>query len=239
MHPCGCPRTPKSSATSHQLGPSRSAASRTATGTSRVQDPPRSTAPVARVVLGGALVPVPVVAGQSGHELLRVLVLDLGEEARGSATWASPPGTALTIHSGARSSPVGTTQHGQPPRHPASHAGGGQHQSPIVKRSELRHPAGVAVRVRPAGPADGNVLAEMLVVAAFWRPDGPSGDVQSVLARPELAHYVAGWPRPGDMGVVAEDGPPVGAAWLRLLPEQDPWCRRTEGEASGRSCSRR
>jgi len=42
------------------------------------------------------------------------------------------------------------------------------------------------------------------------------------LARPELAHYVTGWPRPGDMGIVAEDGPPVGAAWLRLLPEQDP-----------------
>ncbi len=62
----------------------------------------------------------------------------------------------------------------------------------------------------------------MLVAAVFWRPDGPSGDVASVLARPESAHYVTGWPRPGDMGVVAEDGPPVGAAWLRLLPEQDP-----------------
>lgn len=61
----------------------------------------------------------------------------------------------------------------------------------------------------------------MLVAAAFWRLDGPLGDVQSVLARPELAHYVSGWPRPGDLGVVAEDGPPVGAAWLRLLPEHD------------------
>ncbi len=79
----------------------------------------------------------------------------------------------------------------------------------------------MAVRVRPAGQADGDFLAEMLVAAAFWRSDGPVGDVQSVLARPELAHYVAGWPRPGDLGVVAEDGPPVGAAWLRLLPEHD------------------
>jgi len=86
----------------------------------------------------------------------------------------------------------------------------------------LGHSAGVAVRVRPAGPVDGDFLAEMLVAAAFWRPDGPIGDIQSVLARPELAHYVTGWPRPGDMGMVAEDGPPVGAAWLRLLPEQDP-----------------
>ncbi len=92
----------------------------------------------------------------------------------------------------------------------------------IVRRSGLRHCAGVAVRVRPAGPADGDFLAEMLVAAACWRPGGPIGDVQSVLAQPELAHYITGWPRPGDMGMVAEDGPPVGAAWLRLLPEQDP-----------------
>lgn len=44
-----------------------------------------------------------------------------------------------------------------------------------------------------------------------------------VLSRPELAHYVAGWPSPGDLGVLAVDGQqPVGAAWLRLLPESDP-----------------
>ena len=91
----------------------------------------------------------------------------------------------------------------------------------MVEPSALRHSAGVAVRVRPAGPADGDFLAELLVAAFFWRPDGPQGDVQSVLARPEVAHYVRGWPRVGDLGVVAEDGPPVGAAWLRLLPEHD------------------
>jgi len=61
----------------------------------------------------------------------------------------------------------------------------------------------------------------MLVAAFFWRPDGPAGDVESVLARPEVAHYVTGWAKPGDLGVVAEDGLPVGAAWLRLLPEDD------------------
>jgi len=85
----------------------------------------------------------------------------------------------------------------------------------------LRQSAGVSVRVRPAGPADDGFLAEMLVAAACWRLDGPVGDVRLVLARPELAHYVSGWPRPGDLGVVAEDGQPVGAAWLRLLPEHD------------------
>ncbi len=79
----------------------------------------------------------------------------------------------------------------------------------------------MSVRVRPAGPADDDFLAEMHLAAAYWRLDGPVGDVQSVLARPELAHYVSGWPRPGDLGVVAEDGPSVGAAWLRLLPGRD------------------
>jgi ribosomal protein S18 acetylase RimI-like enzyme len=63
----------------------------------------------------------------------------------------------------------------------------------------------------------------MLVAAAFWRPDRPSQSVGEVLNQPELAHYVAGWPRPGDLGVIAVDGQQsVGAAWLRLLPESDP-----------------
>ncbi len=52
------------------------------------------------------------------------------------------------------------------------------------------------------------------------RPDDPPLDV---LADPALAPYVAGWPRPGDLGVVAEDaGRPVGAAWARLFPPDAP-----------------
>ena len=63
----------------------------------------------------------------------------------------------------------------------------------------------------------------MLVAAAFWRPEGPSGSVADVLSQPQLAHYIAGWPRPGDLGVIALDGQqPVGAAWVRLMPESDP-----------------
>lgn len=70
---------------------------------------------------------------------------------------------------------------------------------------------------------DADFVAEMLVAAAFWRPDGPSGTVRGVLSQPQLAHYVAGWPRPGDIGVIALDGQqPVGAAWVRLLPECAP-----------------
>jgi len=78
------------------------------------------------------------------------------------------------------------------------------------------------VDLRPAEPADGPFLAEMLATAAFWRPDGPTGTVRAVMDRPELAHYVAGWPQPGDLGVIAEDPRPVGAAWLRFLPASDP-----------------
>jgi len=52
----------------------------------------------------------------------------------------------------------------------------------------------VLVHVRPASPADASFLGEMLVVAAFWRPEGRTGTVQDVLKQPKLAHYVLGWP---------------------------------------------
>jgi len=80
----------------------------------------------------------------------------------------------------------------------------------------------VPVHIRPAVPADADFLADMLVAAAFWRPGAAVGSVQAVLERPELADYVLGWPRSGDLGVVAEDGGPVGAAWLRFFPEDRP-----------------
>ncbi|MGH3632050.1 MAG: GNAT family N-acetyltransferase [Sciscionella sp.] len=80
----------------------------------------------------------------------------------------------------------------------------------------------MSVTLRLAAPDDAAFLAEMLVEAAFWRPGGRRGTVADVLSQPELAHYVAGWPMPGDLGVIAEDDHPVGAAWLRFLPETDP-----------------
>ena len=78
------------------------------------------------------------------------------------------------------------------------------------------------VEIRPADAADGPFLTEMLVAAAFWRPDGPAGSLSDVMDQPELAHYVAGWPRPSDRGVIAEDEHPVGAAWFRFFPASDP-----------------
>jgi GNAT superfamily N-acetyltransferase len=44
-----------------------------------------------------------------------------------------------------------------------------------------------------------------------------------VMADPELAHYVEGWPRAGDGGIVAvADLRPIGAAWWRFFPEDHP-----------------
>lgn len=81
---------------------------------------------------------------------------------------------------------------------------------------------GMSPVLRRAGPDDGPFLTQMLVAAAFWRPDAPAAGVDEVMGRPELAHYVTGWPQPGDMGVIAENEQPIGAAWLRLFSQDDP-----------------
>jgi GNAT superfamily N-acetyltransferase len=73
------------------------------------------------------------------------------------------------------------------------------------------------VRVRPAGPEDFTFLATMLGEAAVWRPDKPTPTADQVLADPRYARYLAGWPRQGDYGLVAERGGPVGAAWYRTF----------------------
>jgi ribosomal protein S18 acetylase RimI-like enzyme len=75
------------------------------------------------------------------------------------------------------------------------------------------------VRCRSAGPEDFTFLATMLGEAAVWRPDKPTPTSDQVLADPRYALYLAGWPRPGDYGLVAEQGEPVGAAWYRTFTE--------------------
>ena len=77
--------------------------------------------------------------------------------------------------------------------------------------------------VRPAVAADAPFLAEMLAVAVQWRPDSPPRPLDEVLADPAIGNYLSGWPRPGDVGLVAEvDGTPLGAVWCRHFSADDP-----------------
>ncbi|MGH7606159.1 MAG: GNAT family N-acetyltransferase [Gemmatimonadales bacterium] len=64
--------------------------------------------------------------------------------------------------------------------------------------------------------SDEAFLWEMLAEAAYE----PAG--HALREDPELARYVTGWGRDGDLGVLAETaGAPVGAAWLRLWGPRD------------------
>jgi ribosomal protein S18 acetylase RimI-like enzyme len=75
------------------------------------------------------------------------------------------------------------------------------------------------VRCRTAVAEDFAFLTTMLGEAAVWRPDKPTPTADEVLADPRYAMYLAGWPREGDYGLVAEQDEPVGAAWYRTYTE--------------------
>jgi GNAT superfamily N-acetyltransferase len=77
--------------------------------------------------------------------------------------------------------------------------------------------------VRPATMEDSRLLTDMLVEAANWHPARRRSRA-ATLADPAVLHYVAGWPRAGDLGsvAVAADGSTIGACWLRLLTSADP-----------------
>jgi GNAT superfamily N-acetyltransferase len=77
--------------------------------------------------------------------------------------------------------------------------------------------------IRPAAASDAGFLADMLVAAVNWSTEWRPKSPDRILSAPGTAHYLAGWPRDTDLGVLAEaDGQPVGAAWLRFLPATDP-----------------
>ena len=66
-------------------------------------------------------------------------------------------------------------------------------------------------------------MADMLVEAVNWSSEWKKKSRNRVLSTPLSAHYIAGWPRDTDLGVIAEaSGEPIGAAWLRFLPAADP-----------------
>ena len=70
--------------------------------------------------------------------------------------------------------------------------------------------------VRRASYADVTFMRSMLAHAYHWRVAGFEADIP-------LARYVDRWGRPGDVAVVAAEGPnPVGAAWFRRFTADEP-----------------
>jgi GNAT superfamily N-acetyltransferase len=77
--------------------------------------------------------------------------------------------------------------------------------------------------IRRATSKDSQFMADMLVEAVNWSPEWKPKSRRRVLSDPRTAHYIVGWPRDTDLGVIAEAGSePVGAAWVRFFPIEDP-----------------
>jgi ribosomal protein S18 acetylase RimI-like enzyme len=75
--------------------------------------------------------------------------------------------------------------------------------------------------LRPLRREDEPILWEMLY-HAIHVPEGAAPPPREIVREPGLRHYVQGWGRVGDLGVLAEvGGMPVGAAWARLLTGDD------------------
>jgi GNAT superfamily N-acetyltransferase len=83
--------------------------------------------------------------------------------------------------------------------------------------------AGSSWSIRRATAEDREFLAAMLVEAVNWSPEWKPKSRRRVLSDIRTAHYIAGWPRDTDLGVIAEAGSqPAGAAWVRFFPADDP-----------------
>jgi GNAT superfamily N-acetyltransferase len=77
--------------------------------------------------------------------------------------------------------------------------------------------------IRAATAGDGAFLVDMLVEAVNWSAEWKKQSRSRVLSTHQTAHYITGWPRDTDLGVIAEaDGERIGAAWLRFHPASDP-----------------
>jgi len=77
--------------------------------------------------------------------------------------------------------------------------------------------------LRPIDTADEPFLWEMLYLAIYI-PEGALPPPKEIVQTPQLARYVRGWGKPGDMGFLAIDEisqQALGAVWLRLLKDEN------------------
>jgi ribosomal protein S18 acetylase RimI-like enzyme len=79
------------------------------------------------------------------------------------------------------------------------------------------------MHLRNAVTEDLELLTSLVVEAVNWTGETRMTRDQ-VMAEPELSHYVTGWKRATDVGLVAlaDDGAPLGAIWWRLFPDDEP-----------------
>lgn len=63
-----------------------------------------------------------------------------------------------------------------------------------------------------------------MLYEAIYVPVGEQAPPKSIVDHPDVARYLTGWGRDGDLGFIAEDAKtsdPIGATWLRLWSEDD------------------
>lgn len=79
------------------------------------------------------------------------------------------------------------------------------------------------MEIREATADDAGFLLGMLVEACNWTGEQRFAR-RDVEVHPRLAHYITGWPRAQDFGVIAvgDYGAPLGATWARTFSAQDP-----------------
>jgi ribosomal protein S18 acetylase RimI-like enzyme len=78
------------------------------------------------------------------------------------------------------------------------------------------------MELRTAGPGDLDAIKWALFGALDWSPERELPPFELVMEHPEAARYHRDWGRPGDLGVIAEEGGEVvGVAYCRLFTEDD------------------
>lgn len=76
--------------------------------------------------------------------------------------------------------------------------------------------------VRDTDPIRIDLLEDILLLAAYWRPNSTHPPRKTALNRPDLRKLLEDWGRSGDTAVIAKkDDTVVGAAWFRYWTDEN------------------